>query len=354
METKRPIDPGRRLNAFAAVASLALVNYSAAQTVDPEKPVTTRPKVVPVGAKTSTASVDSSVKRTGGFHDGVASAQGSTEQAAPPVPTKPQPTLPAPVPPVAPVQPTYVPQYQPTYPTYTPTAAPVAPVTGYYYYVQQPAPVAPLAPVAPVAPTAPANFFLPSGPAPMAAPVPQPFAPAAYAPAPQPFAPAAYALAPQPMAYTPVAYAPVPPQPVAYAPVAAQPVVPATGTANLTNQTVSVPTSRSTTRVRVRGPGMINAGLARIGERLVQLGRTRIQTVQETELESPLVQPSAGLATISTTSASPVAPVAPVTPVANPVPPQAPPPVVPQAPTPSPQGVNQKYSLLHHLMGHDD
>ena len=130
---------------------------------------------------------------------------------------------------------------------------------------------------------------------------------------------------------------------------AAQPVAPATGAANLTNQTVCVSTSRSSTRVRVRGPCMINAGLARLGERLVQLGRTRIQTVQETELESPVVQPSAGLATISTTSASPPAP---VTPVANPVPPQAP--VVPQAPTPSPQGVCQKHSLLHHLMGDDD
>ena len=133
METKRPIDPGRRLIALAAVASLALVNYSAAQTVAPEKPVTARPKVVSVGAKTSTAPVDSSVKRTGGFHDSVASPQGPTEQAALPVPTKPQPALPAPVTPVAPVQPTYVPQYQPTYPAYSPMAAPVAPVAGYYY-----------------------------------------------------------------------------------------------------------------------------------------------------------------------------------------------------------------------------
>ena len=268
METKRPIDPGRRLIALAAVASLALVNYSAAQTVAPEKPVTARPKVVSVGAKTSTAPVDSSVKRTGGFHDGVASPQGPTEQAVLPVPTKPQPAPPAPVTPVAPVQPTYVPQYQPTYPAYAPMAAPVAPVAG-YYYMQQPAPVAPVAPMAPVAPTAPANFFLPSGPAPMAAPPLQPFAPTAFAPAPQPmvFAPApqpmAYAPAPQPMAYAPapqpMAYAPVAPQPVAYAPVAAQPVAPATGAANLTNQTVSVPTSRSSTRVRVRGPCMINS-----------------------------------------------------------------------------------------------
>ena len=118
METKRPIDPGRRLIALAAVASLALVNYSAAQTVAPEKPVTARSKVVSVGAKMSTAPVDSSVKRTGGFHDSVASPQGPTEQAVLPVPTKPQPAPPAPVTPVAPVQPTYVPQYQPTCPAY--------------------------------------------------------------------------------------------------------------------------------------------------------------------------------------------------------------------------------------------
>ena len=278
METKRPIDPGRRLIALAAVASLALVNYSAAQTVAPEKPVTARPKVVSVGAKMSTAPVDSSVRRTGGFHDSVASPQGPTEQAVLPVPTKPQPALPAPVTPMAPVQPTYVPQYQPTYPAYAPMAAPVAPVAE-YYYMQQPAPVAPVAPMAPVAPTVPANFFLPSGPAPMAAPPLQPFAPTAFAPAPQPMA---FAPAPQPMTYAPVAYAPVGAQPVAYAPVAAQPVAPAAGAANLTNQTVSVPTSRSSTRVRVCGPGMINAGLARLGERLVQLGRTSIRTVQET------------------------------------------------------------------------
>ena len=102
METKRPIDPGRRLIALAAVASLALVNYSAAQTVAPEKPVTARPKVVSVGAKMSTAPVDSSVKRTGGFHDSVASPQGPTEQAVLPVPTKPQPAPPAPVTPSGP------------------------------------------------------------------------------------------------------------------------------------------------------------------------------------------------------------------------------------------------------------
>ena len=165
METKRPIDPGRRLIALAAVASLALVNYSAAQTVAPEKPVTARSKVVSVGAKMSTAPVDSSVKRTGGFHDSVASPQGPTEQAVLPVPTKPQPAPPAPVTPVAPVQPTYVPQYQPTYPAYAPMAAPVAPVAG-YYYMQQPAPVAPVAPMAPVRADGPSQLFLALRPCP--------------------------------------------------------------------------------------------------------------------------------------------------------------------------------------------
>ena len=53
---------------------------------------------------------------------------------------------------------------------------------------------------------------------------------------------------------------------------------------------------------------MIKAGLARLGECLVQLGRTRIRTVQETELESPVVQlSSAGLATIFDHLASPLA-----------------------------------------------
>ena len=204
METKRPIDPGRRSIALAAVVSLALVNYSVAQTVTPEKPVTARPKVVSVGAKMSTAPVDSSVKRTGGFHDNVASPQGPTEQAVLPVPTKPQPAPPAPVTPMAPVQPTYVPQYQPTYPAYPPMAD-LGPGRRVLLHAAA-APVAPVAPMAPVVPTAPANFFLPSGPAPMAAPPLQPFAPTAFAPAPQPMA---FAPAPQPMAFAPVAYAPV-------------------------------------------------------------------------------------------------------------------------------------------------
>ena len=336
METKRPIDPGRRLIALAAIASLALVNYSAAQTISPEKPATARPKPALAGAASSPAPVDSSVKRTGGHHESVASPQVPVEQA-PQAPMKPQPAPPAPVAPVAPVQPTYVPQYQPTYPAYAPVA-PTAPVTG-YYYVQQPVAPAPMAPMAPVAPTAPTNFFLPTSPPPMAPAAPQPVAPMAFAPA------------PQPMAFAPMAFAPAP-QPVAFAPVSAQPIAPVSGAANLTNQTVSVPTSRSSTRVRVRGPGMINAGLARFGERLVQLGRT-----QDPDRPGDRTGVSAGPAVGGSGDDLDHRGHAHCSggPRRAQIPPQAPQvPVVPEGPTASPQGVHQKHSLIHHLMGHDD
>lgn len=76
----------------------------------------------------------------------------------------------------------------------------------------------------------------------------------------------------------------------------------------VSNQTLSIPTSGAKTRVRVRGPGLLASGLSRLGEKLTQLGRTRIETTQETTLEAPVVQPSGGgLTTISTTSMAPVA-----------------------------------------------
>jgi hypothetical protein len=78
--------------------------------------------------------------------------------------------------------------------------------------------------------------------------------------------------------------------------------------AGVTNSTMSLPTTGSRTRMRVRGPGMLASSLARVGERMTQLGRTRIETVQETTLQPTLNQgPSLGMATISTTSTTPMA-----------------------------------------------
>jgi hypothetical protein len=91
---------------------------------------------------------------------------------------------------------------------------------------------------------------------------------------------------PNPPAAAPTAYGPPmipmvpmmdPPMPPAFAP-----PVPAL----VTGSSVSMPTSRSTARVRVRGPSLLGTGLARLGERLTQLGRTRVETVHETVLEN--------------------------------------------------------------------
>jgi hypothetical protein len=148
-------------------------------------------------------------------------------------------------------------------------------------------------------------------------------------------------------------YMPVAPQPM-YMPMAPPPAAPiaaAPAGAALTNQAVSVPASRSSTRTRVRGPGLINASLARFGERLIQLGRTRIETVQETELAPPVAQTSGGFTTISTTGLVPQ----PTAPQPPPTAPQPPPPP-PTAPVPSPQGgppSSHKHSLLQHLLNHD-
>ena len=68
----------------------------------------------------------------------------------------------------------------------------------------------------------------------------------------------------------------------------------------LTSQSVSMPTSRSATRVRVRGPGPLASSLARLGERMTQLGKTRIETTQETEMAGSFTQPSGGVATFQT------------------------------------------------------
>ena len=83
---------------------------------------------------------------------------------------------------------------------------------------------------------------------------------------------------------------------------------PPTLAAGVSNSTMSLPTTGSRTRMRVRGPGMLASSLARVGERMTQLGRTRIETVQETTLQPTLNQgPSLGMATISTTSTTPMA-----------------------------------------------
>lgn len=157
--------------------------------------------------------------------------------------------------------------------------------------------------------------------------------------------PGAAPAAPVAMA-APVAAAPVAAPVVAAAPVAVA-AAPAATVATLTNQSLSLPSSGTRTRVRVRGPGLLAAGMARVGERMVQLGRTRIETIQETTLEAPVAAaPAGGTTTISTTSASPVVP--PPTSVSIPVqqqaPPQeAPPQAPPSYPTASPQGAHSRH-----------
>ena len=130
-----------------------------------------------------------------------------------------------------------------------------------------------------------------------------------------------------------------PPTPIS-ANVAAAPATlttgPPTPLAAVTNQTLSLTTSGARTRVRVRGPGLLASGLSRIGERLTQLGRTRIETLQETTLEAPVTQsPGGGVATLSTTSMSPVAQQPTLT-LSGPQPPCASPPCAPPAPPSGP------------------
>jgi|GEM_PF-4254074 len=110
----------------------------------------------------------------------------------------------------------------------------------------------------------------------------------------------------------------------------------------VTNQAVAVPTSRASNRVRVRGPGLFGETLARLGERLTQFGRARIETTQETELYTPMSQPSGGVATISSSGSTPL--IQQQNSVSYPPgqgqgapPPQQQPPCQPQPPAPSPQ-----------------
>jgi hypothetical protein len=332
---------GRVLAAKVAIAaSLFPVSLSLGQTpsnpdgTTPASPAATAPaaplaanSAPTAGAATRLApprqiQTDSDLKQTGFGHHDYPSSQQQYDATCPPVPTKPPPTTPAPVAPTY-TPPAYAPQYAPVYaPQYAPTYAPqYAPV-----YAPQYAPMPPMMPqyaAPPAPPAAPSNYFLPSAP------------PAA------PPAPPAYSAPMMPMA-------PVYSMPMAPAFAAPQPPAMVPGAA-LSNSSVSVPTSRASTRTRVRGPGPLASGLARLGERLTQLGRVRIETTQETELDTPRSLPTGGVATISTTGAVPVNP--PQMPVAPPAAPVAP----PEAPTPSPQGhePHQKHSLFHHLLGDD-
>jgi hypothetical protein len=202
----------------------------------------------------------------------------------------------------------------------------LAPAPSPIVYVPQmmsaaPAPVSGVTPVAAPAPAG--NLFL-TAPNLTVAPPPQP----------------SIAVAPTPSLAVAAPYAP----PMGVSPLAAAPALTAgpPAVASVTNQTLSLPTTASRTRVRVKGPGMVASSLARFGERLTRLGRARIETVQETTLEAPLIQPTGvGLTTISTTSTTPVGqgPTTMVVPVHQQQPPEiGRPPCSPAPPTlPSPQ-----------------
>ncbi len=234
-----------------------------------------------------------------------------------------------------------------------------------FFFAQQsqaaPASLAPAA-MAPAS-MAPANLFMPASVAPASTPAPMSMAPASLVPA--AMAPASnmamMAVAPAPsmpmMAVAPasnMAMMAVAPSAVAPSAVATSAAAPAVSGAAVTTQSVSIPASSTRSRVRVRGPGPLAAFAARIGERLTTLGRTRIETIQETNLETQTSAPPPGqVVTLSSTSASPVmAPQQNFTiPTSVPVsPPSAPPftPTPPQGPHPSPQGQEQ-----HHFLHHD-
>ena len=332
LEGHSPRGAAMAANLFAASLSLGQ-SPSNSGAGNPAAPAATAPPVTPAATLAAPSRIapprriqtDSDVSQARFGQSGYPSSQQQCDQSCPPAPTKPQPATPAPV------APNYAPQYAPTYaPQYAPTYAPqYAPTYAPQYAPQYPQMV-PMMPqyAAPAPPAAPGNFFLPP-----AAPPAAPPAPPAYAPQMVPMVPMAPAY---PMPMMPAYAAPQPPA-----------MVPA---AALTNSSVSVPTSRASSRVRVRGPGPLASRLARFGERLTQLGRTRIETVQETELDTPRIQPMGGVATISTTGAVPVQqPQAPV------APPAAPPAAPPEAPTPSPQGqeCHHKHPLFQHLLGDD-
>jgi hypothetical protein len=112
--------------------------------------------------------------------------------------------------------------------------------------------------------------------------------------------------------------------------------------AAVNNQTFSLPSSASRTRVRVRGPGLVASSLARLGEKMTQLGRARIETVQETELQSPYTQNlSGGLTTFNSTSTTPISQPQTMM-MTTPAPAPQPPVCQPPNPTPTPQASPQR------------
>ena len=229
-------------------------------------------------SRTGPESIDFAV--TPALHDGYPSAQ--QPYSTPP------PQIPAP--PTYSYTPTYAapPAPPPTYVAPVPTMAAPQPTS----YVQLPGPNV-------VVQQGQPQVFL-SQPAPQPAyGAPMMNAPNMYLPAAAP-APTAYAAQPSYAALpNPAAYAAQPSAPVGYA---ASP----TPYAAVTNQTMALPTVGSRTRIRVKGPGPIRSGLATLGEKLTQLGRSRIETVQETDLNTPAVQGGGGVATFATSSTMPV------------------------------------------------
>ena len=289
-------------------------------------------------------------------------------ERCPPLPSQQAYAPPAPIPAAAPPpvpasvpQPMMVPQSTPMMytPVSTTTTASLIPAQNQSLMVQpaQMVMVPQVATTAMTAMTGTANLFMPSGLAP--ASVPMAMAPAsvpmAMAPAsvPMAMAPASMSMAMVPASMPMAATA-------AVAPAAAVATGPAVNGAAITTQSVSVPASRTASRVRVRGPGPLASAAARFGERLTQLGRTRIETVQETQLETQVAQsPPGQFLTLSSTAATPNMPPPqnnlmpasiPVHPPVGQPPvcqPPPPPPPQPQMPMPSPQ-IPQKHGLFGH------
>jgi hypothetical protein len=253
----------------------------------------------------------------------------SAQAEAPSMPMS-QPQSPAPV---APAYPQAIPQPQTTTTFAVPmTASPASVIQApAQNFVIQQAPTQfmfapPSAPMVyipqPTAPSPTGNLYMTAAPAQNAMPM---------------MAVAAPMQTPMPM-QMPMQAVPVAPQPLAVA----QPVGPAVAGASLTTSSFSVPASSTTSRVKVRGPGPVASALSRFGERLTTLGRTRIETVQETRLETQTAQtPPGQYMTLSSTSASPVL-TSPPSPTAPAPVPTCPAPTA-QSPQPSPQSGNSRW-----------
>src|SRR5579885_1151950 len=149
------------------------------------------------------------------------------------------------------------------------------------------------------------------------------------------------------------------PAPMVMVPMAAVPAGPATAGpgacgAHVTTHSISVPASRTSSRVRVRAPGPCAAALARFGERLALLGRTRIETVYETQLETEVARSApAQFMTLSSTAAGLDWPPRPVPPPPADVP--GPPPTGQQPPESRPPLASPQTQPRDRSFGrHDD